>query len=204
MNQQAIGNMFRAEIENLVEQLQSALSDVIRSTDDRPTLTIGAETALQELTEPLPRTGCGARQSIEKLLEMNARAAANTGGPKCFHFIIGGSTPASLAADLLATAFETVTYTWVVSPVGVQMEVQALNWLKELFGLPEKMAGVMVTGATMANFVGLACRTSMVGRTTRSRYFRNWYGWCAPDARIDFRIRPRKYPQGYGAPGCRT
>ncbi len=157
MNQQAIGNMFRAEIENLVEQLQSALSDVIRSTDDRPTLTIGAETALQELTEPLPRTGCGARQSIEKLLEMNARAAANTGGPKCFHFIIGGSTPASLAADLLATAFETVTYTWVVSPVGVQMEVQALNWLKELFGLPEKMAGVMVTGATMANFVGLAC-----------------------------------------------
>lgn len=36
------------------------------------------------------------------------------------------------------------------------MEVQALNWLKDLLGLPESMSGVMVTGATMANFVGLA------------------------------------------------
>lgn len=70
--------------------------------------------------------------------------------------MIGGSTPAALGADLLATAFETITYTWVVSPVGVQMELRALHWLKELFGLPADWAGVMVTGGTMANFVGLA------------------------------------------------
>jgi glutamate/tyrosine decarboxylase-like PLP-dependent enzyme len=36
------------------------------------------------------------------------------------------------------------------------MELQALDWLKELFGLPASMSGIMVTGATMANFVGLA------------------------------------------------
>lgn len=155
MNQQDIGREFRGEIENLVEQLQSALASVIQSTDERPALPPGAEAALEGLNEPLPETGCGARKSIEKLLELNAKAAANTGGPKCFHFIIGGSTPAALAADILATAFETVTYTWVVSPVGVQMEIQSLNWLKELFGLPACMTGVMVTGATMANFVGL-------------------------------------------------
>ena len=49
-----------------------------------------------------------------------------------------------------------MTYTWVLSPVGVQMELQALDWLKEMFGLPKDWSGVMVTGATMANFVGLA------------------------------------------------
>ncbi len=151
-----IGSQFRAEIETLIDQLQSALAITLRETDDRPALTPGADEALKALNEPLPDTGCGAQQSIEKLLELNAKAAANTGGPKCFHFIIGGSTPAAMAADLLATAFETVTYTWVVSPVGVQMELQALDWLKELFGLPASMSGIMVTGATMANFVGLA------------------------------------------------
>ena len=36
------------------------------------------------------------------------------------------------------------------------METQALRWLKELFGLPAGWPGVMVTGATMANFVCLA------------------------------------------------
>lgn len=156
MKQQNIGEQFRGEIENLICQLQSALADTIRGTDDRPALTPGADVALETLTGPLPDTGCGARESIENLLELNAKAAANTGGPKCFHFIIGGSTPASLAADILATAYETVTYTWVVSPVGVQMELQALDWLKELFGLPGSMSGIMVTGATMANFVGMA------------------------------------------------
>ena len=156
MTRKDIGQEFRAEFDDLIKQLQSSLEEVIQGTDDRPALTRGAKHALESMLEPLPESGCGARQAIEKLMEYNAGAAANTGGPKCFHFIIGGCTPASLAADLLATAFETVTYTWVVSPVGVQMEVQGLNWLKELFRLPEHMAGVMVTGATMANFVGLA------------------------------------------------
>lgn len=151
-----IGGQFRGEIENLIGQLQTALADAIRGMDERPALTRGADAALEVLKEPLPDTGCGAQQSIEKLLELNAKAAANTGGPKCFHFIIGGNTPAAMAADLLATAYETVTYTWVVSPVGVQMELQALDWLKELFGLPASMSGIMVTGATMANFVGIA------------------------------------------------
>ena len=156
MSRELIGEQFRGEIENLIDQLQTALAGTIRGMDERPALTLGADDALKELKEPLPDTGCGARESIEKLLEMNARAAANTGGPKCFHFIIGGNTPAAMAADLLATAFETVTYTWIVSPVGVQMELQALDWLKELFGLPASMSGIMVTGATMANFVGMA------------------------------------------------
>jgi len=156
MHEQDISTQFRGEIEALIRQLQSALADAIRGMDERPAFTVGADAALQDLHEPLPDVGCGAQRSIDKLLQLNARAAANTGGPKCFHFIIGGNTPAALAADILATAYETVTYTWVVSPVGVQMEIQALNWLKELFGLPASMTGIMVTGATMANFVGLA------------------------------------------------
>jgi len=36
------------------------------------------------------------------------------------------------------------------------MEIRALAWLRELFGLPANWSGVMVTGGTMANFVGLA------------------------------------------------
>ena len=98
MSQQSIGEQFRGEIENLIIQLQSALEDAIRGMDERPALTRGADEALESLNGPLPDDGCGAQKSIEKLLELNARAAANTGGPKCFHFIIGGNTPAAMAA----------------------------------------------------------------------------------------------------------
>ncbi|HSN70756.1 MAG TPA: pyridoxal-dependent decarboxylase, partial [Steroidobacteraceae bacterium] len=144
----------RAEIEALIGHLQASLAEAIRSTDERLALPPGAESALAGLREPLPESGCGAAAAIERLIELNAAAGANTAGPKCFHFVIGGSTPAAQAADLLASAYDTLTYTWVVSPVGVQMEMQALDWLKDLFGLPSQWSGVMVTGATMANFVG--------------------------------------------------
>jgi glutamate/tyrosine decarboxylase-like PLP-dependent enzyme len=152
----SLGQEFRKEMQSLAGELAQSLTNVILETDNRIALPPGSEAALKDLHEPLPETGSGAQATIDRLLELNASAGGNAGGPRCFHFVIGGSTPAALAADLLATAYETITYTWVLSPVGVQMEVQALAWLKEMFGLPQAWSGVMVTGATMANFVCLA------------------------------------------------
>lgn len=156
MNQVELGCQLREEMDVLVQQLQETLPDIIRRTDDRIALQPGAESALQGFQQPLPLQGCGAAATIERLVELNETAGANTAGPRCFHFVIGGSTPAALAADLLATAYDAVTYTWILSPAGVAMEIQALDWLKELLGLPAEWSGVMVTGATMANFVCLA------------------------------------------------
>jgi len=151
-----LGKEFREELDGLVTELATVLPDVIRRTDDRLALQPNAEKILQDFKEPLPLDGCGAQAAIERLLELNETAGGNTAGPKAFHFVIGGSTPAALAADLLATAYDAITYTWILSPTGVEMELQALDWLKEMFELPEEWSGVMVTGATMANFVCLA------------------------------------------------
>lgn len=146
----------RAEMQRLIGQLQDSLGSVIGGIDERPALAAGAAEALANFREPLPETGCGAAAAIEELIRLNEVAGGNAAGPRCYHFVIGGSTPAALAADLLATAYEAVTYTWILSPAGVEMEQQALDWLKELLGLPATWPGIMVTGATMANFVCLA------------------------------------------------
>lgn len=146
----------RAEADVLCREIGTILQQAIGGLDHRIALPPGSEAALVELEEALPLQGSGMQRALERLMDLNVRAGANTGGPKCFHFVIGGSTPAALGADLLATACETLTYTWVTSPVGVMMEIRALAWLRELFGLPAEWTGVMVTGGTMANFVGLA------------------------------------------------
>ena len=143
-------------MERLIPLLAERLGAVIRSTDERIALPPEAATALPALEQPLPGTGAGAIDAITRLVELNRAAGGNTAGPKCFHFVIGGATPAAQAADLLATAYDAVTYTWVLSPAGVTLELLALNWLKELFGLPRDWPGVMVTGGTMANFTCLA------------------------------------------------
>lgn len=151
-----LGQELRAELEGLLPQLGAAVTKIALASDDDVALPPGAGAALADFHEALPEQGCGAETAISRLLELHKEAGANTRGPKCFHFVIGGSTPAALAADILATAYDAVTYTWLLSPLGVQMEKQALDWLKEMFGLPPQWAGVMVTGASMANFVCLA------------------------------------------------
>lgn len=154
--QHAFTDELRQEAGRLVGELSTALQAAIAEVDERPALPPGADAVLEVLREPLPESGQGARAALDQLLDLQARAGANTAGPRCFHFVIGGSTPASQGADLIAAAFDVITYTWVLSPVGVRMEQQALEWLKQLLGIPQPMTGVMVTGATMANFVGLA------------------------------------------------
>ena len=45
---------------------------------------------------------------------------------------------------------------FVTSPIVATLEEIALRWLREIFGLPPSSGGAFVTGATMANFCGLA------------------------------------------------
>jgi glutamate/tyrosine decarboxylase-like PLP-dependent enzyme len=156
MSEQALGDALRAEAAALAPEIATALEAAMATADARPALPSGAATALAGLDERLPESGAGAAAALARLRELIAAAGANTNGPRCFHFVIGGSTPAALGADLLATIHDTVTYTWVTSPVGVALELQALDWLKQLFDLPREWSGIMVTGASMANFVSLA------------------------------------------------
>ena len=156
MSDSDLGREFRQEMDTLMQQLKESIPKVVGSIDTRIALPPDAANILADFHEPLPETGTGAQATIERLIELNDTAGGNVVGPKSYHFVIGGSTPAALAADLLATAYEAITYTWVLSPTGVEMEKQALDWLKELFGLPQDWPGIMVTGATMANFVCLA------------------------------------------------
>ncbi len=151
-----VTEQLRAEADRLVRMLADDLQEAIAGVDERMAMPPDPNAALAGLSEPLPEHGSGVWSALERLLELQEAAGTNSAGPRCYHFVVGGNTPAAHGADLVASAFDVLTYTWVVSPVGVRMELQALDWLKELLGLPASLAGVMVTGATMANFVGLA------------------------------------------------
>ena len=104
---------------------------------------------------PLPEAGDGSAAALAVLLEEGIGAASASAGPRFFHFVTGGSTPAALAADWLTSALDQNSFSWVSSPLGSRLEKVAVEWLKELFGLPPVWGGVLTTGATMANFTAL-------------------------------------------------
>jgi glutamate/tyrosine decarboxylase-like PLP-dependent enzyme len=104
----------------------------------------------------LPGGGDGALATVRALVEAAGEGATRSAGPRFFHFVMGGGTPAALAADWLTSALDQVAFNWVSSPFAMRLEQVSLGWLKELFGLPAGWSGVFTSGATMGNFTGLA------------------------------------------------
>jgi glutamate/tyrosine decarboxylase-like PLP-dependent enzyme len=81
--------------------------------------------------------------------------------------VIGGSTPAALAADWFAVLIDQNAGAWDSSPLAIQLEELSLAWLQELFGLPPDWGGVLTTGATTANFAALAAARQWWGEQRR-------------------------------------
>ena len=118
-----------------------------------------AEPLLGELGGPLPEEGAGTQAAVEALLRVGTATATASAGPRFFHFVIGGSTPAALAADWVVSLLDQNAFVRASSRFADAAETVALDWLRELVGLPPGWGGALTASATFANFAGLALAT---------------------------------------------
>ncbi|WP_321473831.1 pyridoxal-dependent decarboxylase [uncultured Paludibaculum sp.] len=123
----------------------------------------GSVAALPSLDLPLPATASTPAEIIAELDEFGASTVATTGG-RYFGFVTGGVLPAAQGADMLVSAWGQNAAIDVMSPVAARLEELALSWLADALHLPAT-GGALVTGATMANFTGLAAaREALLAR----------------------------------------
>jgi glutamate/tyrosine decarboxylase-like PLP-dependent enzyme len=152
------------EVADVLEAVGRAASDYLARLDEQPVVVAEAEKAAGRFEGlALPEVGHGASKAVEMLLHDGIPAATRSSGPRFFHFVTGGTTPAAFGADWLATVLDQNALGWVGSPLATTLESVALAWLKDLFGLPPAWGGVLTTGATMANFVALAAARRWFG-----------------------------------------
>lgn len=146
----------RNELENVIAQVAEAARNYLAEVDHRPVISSRVDAANQALAGPFPEQGVGAAAALDELIKHAPDAAATSSGPRYFHFVIGGVTPAALGADWLTTVLDQCAYTWVSSPLGVQLELVAVDWLRQAFGLGDQFSGIMTSGATMANYTAMS------------------------------------------------
>ena len=79
-----------------------------------------------------------------------------------FGWVIGGTLPAALAADWMVSAWDQNTGMRYATPGVTGTEEVAGSWLLDVLGLPAGADVGFVTGATMANFTGLAAARQRV------------------------------------------
>jgi glutamate/tyrosine decarboxylase-like PLP-dependent enzyme len=115
-----------------------------------------AAEALAALDGDLPDGMTDPRDVIDVLDRYATPATMGIAGPRFFGFVMCGSLPVSLAANWLATAWDQNTGLYNITPATARLEQTALRWVLGVLDLPRTCGGAFVTGATVANFVGLA------------------------------------------------
>ena len=140
-----------------LRRAQELSEEYLDSLPERP---VGPRAGLPELQRrlggPLPEAGCDATEVIEALASGAEAGLTATAGPRFFGFVIGGTLPAALAADWLASAWDQNAALHIASPAAATVEDVAASWVLDLLGLPSTASVGLVTGCQMANFTCLA------------------------------------------------
>lgn len=111
---------------------------------------------LNQLDEEIRVNPMEAASVLDLLDVIGSPATVKSTGGRYFGFVTGGSLPAALSAQLLATVWDQNAALTVMSPVVSKIEMITGKWLLKLFGLPATCGFGFVTGDTMANFTALA------------------------------------------------
>jgi glutamate/tyrosine decarboxylase-like PLP-dependent enzyme len=149
--------------DDVLARVAAAAGPYLDSLATRPVLDPDAASLLGKLGGPLPEKGIGAVEAVDRLLEVGIGAGTASSGPRFFHYVIGGVTPAALAGDWTASLLDQNAFARAASAFATEAETVVVDWLRDLAGLPPGWGGVLTPSATLANFTGLGCATAWWG-----------------------------------------
>jgi len=131
--------------------------DWLATVGDRPVpARAGIDEILGTLAGPLPDDGTEPAAVVDELAAAVEPGLMAIGSGRFFGWVMGGTLPASLGADVLVSAWDQNAGMRTPTPGISAVEETAARWLLDALHLPEGSDVGFPTGGTTANFVGLA------------------------------------------------
>lgn len=118
--------------------------------------TVGYGEVHARFDRPVPEEGSDALDLIAELDRSARDGLRAIVAPRFYAWVNGSSHLAGVAADWLTSAWGQNCAGIPMSPAGSAVEAVAARWLLELLDLPVESSVGLVSGATIANMVGLA------------------------------------------------
>lgn len=164
MDEQSLDPPDWDELKRLGHEAFDDVIDYLQHVGDRPAWQPLPAAARKLFAEDVPRKGMAHAQVYAQIRDHILPYPTGNIHPRFWSWVGGTGTPSQLIADLVASAmnsaslgFDEVASTYV--------ELQLLDWFKSLLGFPANASGLLVSGGSMANLVGLA-----VARTHAAPY----------------------------------
>lgn len=145
----------------LLEKVKKQGLDYLSQLASRPT----HSTLPLSLSQHLPEEGVGALAALAQFNQRFEPTIVATTGPRYWGFVTGGSTPAAVVGDWLTSIYDQNSFaTQGQGDLSARIELETIQLLLDLFGLPKDFLGGFVTGATMSNFTCLAVGRQWLGK----------------------------------------
>jgi glutamate/tyrosine decarboxylase-like PLP-dependent enzyme len=137
----------------------------------------------ERLGGPLPEAGMDPVALVDELAAAADPGIVASAGPRYYGFVIGGTLPAALAADVLTAMWSQNGALHALSPAAAAAEEVAGRWMLELLGLPADAGFGLPTGAGLGNAIGIAAgRHAVLRRAGWDAEASGLYG--APEIRV--------------------
>lgn len=129
--------------------------DFLRTLPDRPAWRpVPAEVRTALASERVPHEPQGEAQVYEEFLSHVLPYSNGSRSPQFFGWVQGNGTPLGMMADMLASGMN--AHLAGFNDASRVVEERVLAWLAELMGFPASSGGLLMSGGTMANYLGLA------------------------------------------------
>ena len=115
------------------------------------------ESLCVRMREPAPARGAELSTLLDQVFNDCVPQSFNTASPGYLAYIPAGGVYTAALADFIADTTNRYTGIWQAAPALVQLEANALEWLREWMGMPPGSTGVFTTGGSMATFNAVLC-----------------------------------------------
>lgn len=123
----------------------------------------------RSMRESAPEHGSALDSLLDPLFDEWIPRSFGTPAPGYLAYIPGGGIYPAALADLIANTTNRYTGIWQAAPALVQLEANALEWLRDWMQFPSSARGLFTTGGSMAMFNAIACaREKLLGHDIRA------------------------------------
>jgi aromatic-L-amino-acid/L-tryptophan decarboxylase len=151
------------EIRELGHRMLDDMLDHLSTLREQPAWQPLPAATANALRQPIPYQPQAANAVYEEFLTHVLPYTNGNRHPRAWGWVRGTGTPLAMLADMLASGVNAHMAGGQQAPILV--EEQTLGWLTELMGMPAQTTGILTSGGTMANLVGVA-----VARNTRAGF----------------------------------